>query len=84
MQEQIDRRVYNVENDLHLIKLAINKLNHQNTELLQSFNDLKTQINGQRGFMAGVEKAGGLAIAIGAGILALLTFFFDHVFGKNG
>ncbi len=83
MQEQIDRRVYNVENDLHLIKLAINKLNHQNEELLQSLNELKANMQAQRGFMAGVEKAGGLAIAIGAGILALLTFFFDHVFGKN-
>jgi hypothetical protein len=83
MQEQIDRRVYNVENDLHLIKLAINKHSQQNEQILASLNELKLQFNSQRGFMAGVEKAGGLAIAIGAGILALLTFFFDHVFGKN-
>jgi hypothetical protein len=83
MPDQIERRVYNVENDLHLIKLAINNQSHKTDMILQSINDLKMSQSSQRGFFAGLEKAGATFIAFIGAIAALIAFFFDHIFGKH-
>jgi hypothetical protein len=83
LDNQIDRRVYNVENDLQMIKLAIAKHSAQNDAILASINEIKMTMQAQRGFVAGLKQAGAATIAIGTLIVGALAFFFDHIFGKN-
>ena len=81
--QQIDRRVYNIEDDIRIIKKVIYRHSEQNDLILSALNDLKINQEKQRGFFAGVEKAGAAFIAMITAVAAMIAFFFDHIFGKH-
>jgi Ran GTPase-activating protein (RanGAP) involved in mRNA processing and transport len=77
---QIDRRVYNVENELKTIKLAINRLNHQNEKIIDIMDNIQFQLQNQKGFMNGIKQVGVSTLTFLSIITGALIYAVDHVF----
>ena len=83
MLDQIERRVYNVENEINIIKMSLEKNNEQHELIIDTLNELKVKCFCDKSYFSGLNKAILICLSIFSAIGASFVYFIDHVLGKN-